>query len=133
MDVSTDPATPEIGYAALAGFDQNTPTTPGHVYRVSCTAQCASYSWTNQSGNLPNIPVNAIVLNPNVHGQAFVGTDWGLYYTDQIDAATPTWIRFNAGLPTSMIWDLVIDRGATTLAIFTRSRGAYVWALPQAH
>lgn len=133
MDVSTDPTTPEISYAALAGFDQNTPATPGHVYRVTCTAQCASYSWTNQSGNLPNIPVNAILLNPNIHGQAFVGTDWGLYYTDQIDAASPTWIRFNAGLPTAMVWDLVIDRGATTLAIFTRSRGAYVWPLPQGH
>jgi len=30
-----------------------------------------------------------------------------------------------------MIWSLTIDRGATTLAIFTRSRGAYAWPLPK--
>jgi hypothetical protein len=131
MDVTTDPASATIAYAALAGFDQNTPATPGHVYRVTCSADCATYAWTNKSGNLPNIPVNTILLNPNVPGQAFVGTDWGLYYTDNIAAPTPVWNRFDAGLPSAMIWDLVIDRGATTLAIFTRSRGAYVWPLPQ--
>jgi uncharacterized repeat protein (TIGR01451 family) len=31
-----------------------------------------------------------------------------------------------------MIWDLQIDRGATTLSAWTRSRGAYVWPLPVA-
>jgi len=132
MDVTSDPATPDIGYAVLAGFDQNTPATPGHIYRVECTADCASFQWSDRSGNLPNIPVNAILLNPNVPGQAYAGTDWGLYFTDHIDAATPIWSRFDADLPSAMVWDLVIDRGATTLAIFTRSRGAYVWPLPQA-
>ena len=131
MDVVTDPATPTIAYAVLAGFDQNTPTTPGHVYRVDCTTSCATFSWSDRSGNLPNIPVNTILMNPHVPGEAYIGTDWGLYYTDDITAATPVWNRFDAGLPSAMVWDLVIDRGATTLAIFTRSRGAYVWPLPQ--
>ena len=31
-----------------------------------------------------------------------------------------------------MIWDMAIDRGATTLSVWTRSRGAYVWPLPSA-
>jgi hypothetical protein len=131
MDVAADPRTADVAYAALAGFDQNTPATPGHVYRVECSPGCASHVWTNRSGNLPNVPVNAILLNPHVPGQAFAGTDWGLYYTDDVDAPSPVWNRFDAGLPAAMIWDLVIDRGATTLAIFTRSRGAYVWPLPR--
>ena len=29
-----------------------------------------------------------------------------------------------------MVWDMSIDRGATALAVFTRSRGAYAWPLP---
>ena len=44
--------------------------------------------------------------------------------------ASPTWYRFNNGLPNAMIWDMQIDRGATTLSLWTRSRGAYVWPLP---
>ena len=31
-----------------------------------------------------------------------------------------------------MIWDMQIDRGNTTLSVWTRSRGAYVWPLPSA-
>jgi hypothetical protein len=29
-----------------------------------------------------------------------------------------------------MIWDMQIDRGATTLSLWTRGRGAFVWPLP---
>ena len=129
QDVVTDAQNPLVGYAAIAGFDQNTPTTPGHVFRVTCTANCATFSWENKTGNLPNIPVNAIMVSPHVPGQVFAGTDWGLYYTDNINAASPTWLYFQ-GLPRAMIWDLVVDRGLTTLVAFTRSRGAWAWPLP---
>ncbi|HVJ61218.1 MAG TPA: hypothetical protein VM555_00705 [Tahibacter sp.] len=131
QDVVIDAVNPLVGYAAIAGFDQNTPTTPGHVFRIVCTANCATFTWENKTGNLPNIPVNAVMVNPKVPGQVFAGTDWGLYFTDDITAASPVWRRF-AGLPRSMIWDLVVDRGYTTLAVFTRSRGAWAWPLPNA-
>ncbi|HST06503.1 MAG TPA: S-layer homology domain-containing protein [Chloroflexia bacterium] len=130
QDVATDPVNPLIGYAAIGGFDQNTPSTPGHVYRVTCTAQCASYTWVNKSGNLPNIPINAINANPLYPQQVFAGSDWGVYYTDDITQATPTWYKFQTGMPSVMIWDFSIDRGFTTLAAFTRGRGSYVWPLP---
>ena len=29
-----------------------------------------------------------------------------------------------------MVWDMQIDRGSTTLSVWTRSRGAYVYPLP---
>ena len=132
LDVFQDTANPLIGYAAVGGFDQNTPTTPGHVFQVTCTANCASFTWLNKSGNLPNIPADSIMVNPNFPQQVFAGTDWGLYYTNDINAATPEWYRFQAGLPNAMIWDMSIDSGATTLALWTRSRGAYVWPLPSA-
>lgn len=130
LDVYQDTFDPLIGYAAVGGFDQNTPTTPGHVFQVTCTANCATFTWLDKSGNLPNIPADSIMVNPNYRQQVFVGTDWGLYYTNDIDAATPVWYRFQAGLPNAMIWDMTVDTGATTLAVWTRSRGAYVWPLP---
>jgi uncharacterized repeat protein (TIGR01451 family) len=131
QDVTTAPDNALIGYAAVGGFNGNTPAQPGHVLQVTCTTQCASFSWVDKSGNLPDIPADAIVANPNVPGQVFVGTDWGLYYTDNINAATPSWQRFD-GMPHTMIWSLNIDRGFTTLAAFTRSRGAWAWPLPTA-
>ncbi|MFL6285343.1 MAG: hypothetical protein ACJ74Q_19575 [Pyrinomonadaceae bacterium] len=132
LDVAFDPktTTAPIAYAAVGGFDQNTPTTPGHVYRVTCNANCGSFTWDDKSGNLPNIPVDSIIVNPNFAQQVFAGTDFGLYYTDDVRVASPVWYRFNAGLPNVMIWDMATDRGSTTLALFTRGRGAYAWPLP---
>jgi hypothetical protein len=127
--VTTDPTNPLIGYATIAGFDENTPATPGHLFRIECTAFCASYDWSDKSGNLPDIPANAVIVNPHDGHQVFVGTDWGLYFTDDIEASPPQWQRFE-GLPHVMIWDMTVDRGFTTLAVFTRSRGAWVWPLP---
>ena len=129
---SAAPGTP-IGYAAVGGFNNNSPSTPGHVFRVVCTmtlTPCDGFTWTNETGNLPDIPVDSIIVNPNYPSQVFAGSDFGLYYTDDITANPPVWNRFNSGLPNVMVWDMSVDRGSTTLALWTRSRGAYAWPLP---
>jgi hypothetical protein len=134
LDVAFDPTTTTApkGYAAIGGFNANTPTTPGHVFQVVCTANCTTFVWSNKTGNLPDIPVDSIIANPKFPTQVFAGTDWGLYYTNDITAASPLWFRFDNGLPHVMIWDMQIDRGNTTLSLWTRGRGAYAWPLPSA-
>ena len=137
MGIALDPSasavgTP-IGYAAVGGFNNNSPSTPGHVFRVVCTmtvTPCDGFTWTNETGNLPDISIDSIIVNPNYPSQVFAGSDFGLYYTDDITANPPVWNRFNSGLPNVMIWDMSVDRGSTTLALWTRSRGAYAWPLP---
>ena len=120
LGIALDAASPTrdlaTGYAAVGGFNVNTPTQPGHVFQVTCTANCASFNWLNKSGNLPDIPVDSIIVNPNFPQQVFAGTDWGIYYTNDITPDTPTWFRFENGLPNSMIWGMSVDRGTTTLA-----------------
>ena len=91
---------------------------------------CDGFTWTDKTGNLPDIPVDSVIVNPNFPQQVFAGSDFGLYYTDDITANPPVWNRFNNGLPNVMVWDMSVDRGATTLALWTRSRGAYAWPLP---
>src|SRR5205807_586762 len=103
--------------------------TLGHLFQVTCTATCGSFVWADKSGNLPDIPVDSVIVNPNYPQQVFAGTDFGLYFTNDITAATPSWYRFNNGLPAVMIWDMQIDRGSTTLSLWTRGRGAFVWPL----
>ena len=136
LGIALDPSVPAanvpVGYAAVGGFNANTPTTPGHLFQVACASTCGSFTWLNKTGNLPDIPVDSVIVNPRFPQQVFAGTDWGVYYTNDITAAAPTWARFENGLPHSMVWDMQIDRGATTLSVWTRSRGAYVWPLPSA-
>jgi hypothetical protein len=92
LAIALDPSVPAgnvpVGYAAIGGFDANTPTTPGHVYQVTCTSNCGFFTWANKSGDLPDIPVDSIIVNPNIPQQVFAGTDWGVYYTDDITAAS---------------------------------------------
>jgi len=130
LDPSVAAANLPVGYAAVGGFDANTPATPGHVFQVTCAADCGSFTWANKTGNLPDIPVDSIIANPNNAQQVFAGTDWGVYYTNDITVASPTWQRFENGIPHAMVWDMQIDRGSTTLSVWTRSRGAYVYPLP---
>jgi hypothetical protein len=132
IDSTTDPENPLIAYAALGAFDQTTPGQPGHVYQVTCTALCASATWVDKSGNLPNLPADSIVVNPNFRKQVFVGMDNGLFYTNDIDAEEPEWFRFVNGLPNVWVADLTVDRGFTSLIVWTRNRGAYAWPLPSA-
>ncbi|HET6263180.1 MAG TPA: S-layer homology domain-containing protein, partial [Chloroflexia bacterium] len=90
------------------------------------------FTWVDKSGNLPDLPLDAVVVNPRFRQQVFVGTDAGLFYTNDIDAAEPVWMRFTNGIPNVWIGDLTIDRGFTTLAVWTKNRGLYVWPLPAA-
>jgi hypothetical protein len=124
LDPSVSAANVPVGYAAVGGFNANTPATPGHVFQVTCAVSCGSFTWANKTGNLPDIPVDSIIVNPNNAQQVFAGTDWGVYYTDDITVASPTWQRFENGIPHAMVWDMQIDRGSTTLSVWTRSRGA---------
>ncbi|MEA2573999.1 MAG: hypothetical protein QOH93_1297 [Chloroflexia bacterium] len=132
LDVAIDPTNPLMGYAALGAFDESTLSTLGHVFQITCTALCATKTWVNKTGNLANLPAEAIIVNPKYRQQVFVGTDTGLFFTNDIDAVSPVWQRFTAGLPNVSIADLTVDRGFTTLAVWTHNRGLYAWPLPSA-
>jgi hypothetical protein len=133
LGVALDPRVPAVdvpvGYAAVGGFNANTPTQPGHIFQVSCASNCSTFTWADKTGNLPDIPVDSIIVNPNIPQQVFAGTDFGVYYTNDITVASPVWNRFDNGIPHVMIWDMSIDRGGTTLSVWTRGRGAYVYPL----
>lgn len=133
LGVALDPRVPAVdvpvGYAAVGGFNANTPTQPGHIFQVSCASNCGSFTWADKTGNLPDIPVDSVIVNPNIPQQVFAGTDFGLYYTNDIAVAYPIWNRFENGMPHVMIWDMSIDRGGTTLSVWTRGRGAYAYPL----
>ena len=99
-------------------------------FRLPALLTAAPTHGLDKTGNLPDIPVDSIIVNPNNAHQVYAGTDWGVYYTDDITVASPTWVRFENGISHAMVWDMQIDRGSTTLSVWTRSRGAYVYPLP---
>lgn len=133
LGVGANAGNHQVVYAAVGGFNAGTPATPGHVFEAACTAECtkpSSWTWTDKTGNLPDVPAASVLSNPLNPKQVFVGTHFGFYYTDDITVASPVWFRFQEGLPNTVIQYLTVDRGNTTLGAFTFGRGLYTLKLP---
>jgi len=93
-----------------------------HVFR----SDDGGVRWMNRSGNLPDIPVNALVVDPANAARVFAATDHGVYQT--LDAGA-SWSAFSNGLPNVIVGDLVMHVPARLLRAGTRSRGAWEVAL----
>ncbi len=116
--VAVHPGDPNTAYVGFSGFDDSTPATPGHVFKTSD----GGVSWTNVSSNLPDTPVNAVAINPNVPTEIYVGTDVGVFISANGGAS---WAKMNAGLPNAGVASLAVN--ATTNVLAAATYGRSVW------
>jgi photosystem II stability/assembly factor-like uncharacterized protein len=73
-------------------------TTP-HIYRTTDYGA----TWTDISSNLPEAPVNDVIIDPFHDGTLYVGTDVGVFRTKDLGAH---WSTFGSGLPINVVTDL---------------------------
>ena len=80
-------------------------------------------NWQNRSLNLPNIPVNCIVQDPNsLLNGVYIGTDIGVYYlNDDMDE----WELYSDGLPNVIVSELEILSSEGKIYAATFGRG--IW------
>jgi uncharacterized repeat protein (TIGR01451 family) len=107
-----------IAYAAYGGFGAATPTHPGHVFATTDGGK----HWRDVSGNLPDLPVNTIVLDPSNDDTLYVGTDVGPFVSTN---GGGSWQRLGTGIPKVAVWQLDYDASHGVLAAGTHGRGAY--------
>ncbi len=79
-------------------------------------------TWANYSGTLPNVPANCIVYQKGSNEALYVGTDIGVFYTDN---TMSDWIPYQAGLPIVVVTDLEISYLDNTLWAATYGRGLW--------
>ncbi|MBX7051164.1 MAG: hypothetical protein K1X54_03920 [Flavobacteriales bacterium] len=80
-------------------------------------------SFTNVSFNLPNVPINASVIDKeSPHLDLYVGTDVGVFIFNEDLAA---WEYFGEGLPNTSVTDLEIQYSSRKLRAGTFGRG--IW------
>ena len=100
-------------FAAFSGFGT------GHVFKTTN----GGTTWSDISGNLPNIPANSIIADPKHPTTNIVlGTDLGVYITH--DGGT-TWAPFGTGLPNVPVLDLKFSSISGSVVAATHGRG--VW------
>ena len=98
--VAFDPIDEETIYVTVSGFrwDEALP----HVYKSTNLGD----SWIEISGDLPEIPINTIVINPTNNEELIVGTDAGTYITHNGGA---NWESMSGNMPQTPIVSLRIN------------------------
>jgi hypothetical protein len=121
-------ATGKTVYGTVMGFGVP------HVYRSAD----AGVTWTSMTSNLPDVPANAVVVDPNDSNTVYVATDTGVYVTSQIAmcATVNCWSVYGTGLPQAPATQLSMQTAVTVpgasaqgaLRVGTHGRG--VWQIP---
>jgi photosystem II stability/assembly factor-like uncharacterized protein len=106
-------------YATYGGYNTSGTLTSRHVWYSTNQGT----SWTDISGNLPNVPVHTLAIDPSSSTTLYVGTETGVYSSTNSGG---TWASFNAGMPLYVPTDeLVIQKDTKALFAFTHGRGVF--------
>jgi hypothetical protein len=113
-------------HAEAGGTGRLWSTTPrvggGRIFR----SDDGGNTWTNCSNAaLPNLPVNAVEVDPGNRNRVWVAADLGVYQSTNAGAS---WADFSNALPNAYVGDLVFHPHARVLRAGTRNRG--VWEIP---
>lgn len=123
--VTGSPSQPTRMFVTHSGFRDNERIP--HVHRSDNDGN----TWTDISGNLPNIPVNDILVLPG-HADSilFVATDAGVYYTKNGGAF---WLRLGTKLPFVPVFDLEFNPVRNELMAASYARGLWTFPLDSLH
>lgn len=113
QEIAIHPNNPDIIWAVRSNY-----TAGAKVYK----SINGGSTWTNISGNLPNLPVNCIIYQVGSQDGLYIGMDVGVYY---IDNTLTNWELFNQGLPNVRVRDLKIKYDTQELYAGTYGRGAW--------
>lgn len=82
-------------------------------------------NWVNKKSNLPDMPVWWALFNPDNRSQVLLGTDVGVWGTDNFTAASPNWQPANTGLPNVRVRKLLYRSSDKTVMAVTYGRGLF--------
>jgi len=107
---NTDPKTLWVGY--------------GNFYKPNkvFVTHNAGLTWENVTLNLPNLPVNSLVCDPNTNDGIYVGMDAGVFYMDN---SMDEWVDFSDGLPNVPVTELEVRQSSEEL--FAGTYGRSIW------
>ncbi|WP_417800780.1 thrombospondin type 3 repeat-containing protein [Tenacibaculum sp.] len=81
-------------------------------------------NWVSKEGNLPDIPVKAILQNPLSKNEVIIGTDLGVWKTSNFNDVSPTWTQSYNGMSNVPVLDLDL-RDDNTVFAATYGRGVF--------
>jgi photosystem II stability/assembly factor-like uncharacterized protein len=117
-DIHVNPNNSKEVYVTFGGFGT------GHVYKTTN----AGTNWINISGNLPDVPHQSVVIDPQYPQNVYVGNDLGVFVSTN---AGISWYEFRNGMPYALVFDLTIVYPNRHIRAATHGNGIYERSLVQ--
>jgi hypothetical protein len=111
-----DPNNTSVAYATVSAFGVN------NVFKTTNAGTSWLPSVGSGVGALPQIPVLSVAVNPNNSNQVFVGTDLGVFTSND---GGGSWVVENTGFARTPVEALKFNQAGTRLFAFTHGRGAW--------
>jgi hypothetical protein len=130
--IAVDSANPKEVFAAYSGFScpgVNGCDGLGHFFFTNNSGA----SWLRVDGNLPDVPVNDIVIDPTdaTDNTIYIATDSGVYASaNATSGGATTWSVLQTGLPNAQVLALRLRNASRTLVAGTHGRGLWSLLLP---
>ncbi|MBS4027197.1 MAG: T9SS type A sorting domain-containing protein [Ignavibacteriales bacterium] len=114
--VAVDNLNSNIAYVTISGFRWNEPLS--HIFRTTNAGE----TWNAISSNLPEAPVNDVIVDPELDSTLYAATDVGVFVTNNLGN---TWEVLGNNLPNVVVNDLVFHNDTRTLVAATYGRSMY--------
>jgi hypothetical protein len=118
--IAVDDDDPQIAWVTCSGFEND--------MKIFKTENGGS-TWENISLNLPNIPINCVILDEkSTNHTLYIGTDLGVY---TISDELSEWEPFLQNLPNVIVGELEINYESSEMYAATFGRGIWKTTIPE--
>ncbi|MDD5361487.1 MAG: T9SS type A sorting domain-containing protein [Ignavibacteria bacterium] len=120
--VTIHPDSANICYVTLSGYKID--TTGAHIFKTTNYGA----AWISKSGNLPDAPINDVLIDPRLYSNLYIATDLGVMSSTNDGQ---TWQLYGNGMPAYIpVHDLTIHTPTLKMVAWTHGRSAYSTTLP---
>ena len=102
----------------------------GSKIYVSASGTAAAATFTDITGNLPDMPVRWVMFDPRSHKMVIAATELGVWSCDDITAATPQWTITSSGLARVRVDMLKYRSSDRRILAATHGRGLFSAIIP---
>lgn len=117
--ITSSNANDSVVYITFGGFGNK------HLFKSSDIGK----TWNSLDNNLPDIPINSLVIHPENEKIIFIGTDIGVFFT--IDGGN-FWMSYGENFPRTPVYDLKFHTNRTLLPELTLRAATYgrsIWEI----
>lgn len=119
------PTDPNTAWVAFGGYG----VAAGHHVWKTTNFPGGAATWSPSGTGIPDVPVNALVVDPLLPSDVYAGTDIGVFLSRDGGA---TWAPHSVSLPRVAVFELSFQEGTFPRVLRAATHGRGIWERPAA-